>query len=74
VNALAIWHQPRTDDGSTDAQDRFLRIAEDVKVRWSFATSSNIPAEIGAKSATVAEREKFPAKVPKFPLHAVVLQ
>ena len=56
--ALEIWREPRTDDdGSTDAQGRFACYADDVKVRGSFATSSNIPAEMEAKSATVAERE-----------------
>jgi hypothetical protein len=55
---MAIWREPETDDdGPTDAQGRFACFADDVKVRWSFGTSSNIPAEMEAKSATVAERE-----------------
>lgn len=64
-SALTVKHQPRTDDdGSTDVRDRSLRLAEDVKIRWSFATSSKILAEIGPKSATVAERENSPAIMP----------
>lgn len=58
LSQLALWRKPRTDDdGSTGAKGRFARCADDAKVRASFATSSNMPDEQGAKSATVAEQE-----------------
>jgi hypothetical protein len=42
---------------SVVALNAVARCADDAKVRENFSNSSNMPTEIGAKSATVAEQE-----------------